>query len=173
MDVRRVGPGELTDQDLADAATLLHRLVAGGAALGWVDPPPAADVRHLLATVAADTDAVLVVAVEDGRLIGLGYWRRYDRPTHRPHADVEKVAVDLGAQSRGVGRRIMIELIAAARAARIEVLTLDLRGDNQRAVALYESLGFRRYGRLERFVAVGDRRWDKLFYALDLRGERM
>jgi len=63
----------------------------------------------------------------------------------------------------------MTELVAAARAARVEVLTLDLRGDNVAAAALYESLGFRRYGRLERFVAVGDDRWDKLFYALDLR----
>ena len=62
----------------------------------------------------------------------------------------------------------MTQLIAAARAAGIEVLTLDLRGDNLRAAALYEALGFRQYGRLERFVAVGDRRWNKLLYVLDL-----
>ena len=63
----------------------------------------------------------------------------------------------------------MTALIAAARAADIEVLTLDLRADNAPAIALYESLGFRRYGRIERFVAVGERRYDKLCYALDLR----
>jgi hypothetical protein len=34
---------------------------------------------------------------------------------------------------------------------------------------LYESLGFHQYGRIERFVAVGERRYDKLLYALDLR----
>ena len=45
----------------------------------------------------------------------------------------------------------------------------DLRADNTRAATLYESLGFTLYGRLPRFVAVGNRRYDKLFYALDLR----
>ncbi|MFI5890922.1 GNAT family N-acetyltransferase [Actinoplanes sp. NPDC051513] len=167
MEVRRVAH-DLTDGEVDDAAGLLRALVAGGAALGWVDPPPAGEVHDLLVGVAADDDAVLVVAGEHGRLLGLGYWRRYARPTHRPHADVEKVAVDPGHQGRGLGRQIMTELIAAARDAGIEVLTLDQRGDNTRAAALYESLGFRQYGRLERFVAVGDQRWDKLFYALRL-----
>jgi ribosomal protein S18 acetylase RimI-like enzyme len=169
MEIRRSGAAGLTEQEIADAADLLRRLVAGGAALGWVDPPTVDELRSLLTAVAADDDSVLVVAAEDRRLRGLGYWRRYERPTHRPHADVEKVAVDPGHQGRGLGRRIMTELIAAARDAGVEVLTLDQRGDNLRAAALYESLGFRQYGRLERFVAVGDRRWDKLFYALDLR----
>jgi ribosomal protein S18 acetylase RimI-like enzyme len=167
--VRLVGPAGLDDGQVADAVGLLGRLVAGGAALGWVTPPSPAEVRELLAGEWDGDEAALAVAVEDGRLVALGYWRRYARPTHRPHADVEKVAVDPAFQGRGLGRRLMTELIAAARAAGVEVLTLDLRGDNVPAAALYESLGFRRYGRLERFVAVGDDRWDKLFYALDLR----
>ena len=169
MRVRVAGPGEPADDEIAAAAVLLRDLVAGGAALGWVEPPPAGEVRALLTEVAADPDAVLVLASDDDGLAGLGYWRRYQRPTHRPHADVEKVAVAPSRQGRGVGRRLMTALVAEARAARVEVLTLDLRGDNERAAALYESLGFHRYGRLERFVAVGDRRWDKLLYALDLR----
>jgi ribosomal protein S18 acetylase RimI-like enzyme len=170
--VHPVGPEGLTAPELADAATLLADLVTAGAALGWVDPPAAAEVAALLRTVwtAPPGDSALVVATDDGRLCGLAYWLRYARPTHRPHADVEKVAVAASAQGRGLGRRLMTELIAAARVADVEVLTLDLRADNTRAVALYESLGFRRYGRLPRFVAVGSRRYDKLFYALDLRG---
>jgi hypothetical protein len=63
----------------------------------------------------------------------------------------------------------MTELIEAAIEQQVEVLTLDLRADNTAAIELYESLGFDRYGRLERFVAVGEARYDKLFYALDLR----
>jgi ribosomal protein S18 acetylase RimI-like enzyme len=165
--IRRVRA--LTEQEMSDAADLLRRLVAGGAALGWVDPPPVDEVRELLREVTDDPDSVLVTAVEDGRLRALGYWRRYRRPTHHPHADIEKVAVDPGHQGRGLGRQVMTSLIAAARQAGVEVLTLDFRGDNVRAAALYQSLGFRQYGRLERFVAFGDRRWDKLFYALDLR----
>ena len=50
------------------------------------------------------------------------------------------------------------------------MLTLDARGDNAKALELYRRLGFREYGRLPDFVAVGERRYDKVFYMLDFRG---
>jgi GNAT superfamily N-acetyltransferase len=78
-----------------------------------------------------------------------GARRRYARPTHRPHADIEKVAVAASCQGRGIGRLLMAELVSAAR--------------------LYQSLGFAEYGRLAGFVAVGPARYDKIFYARDLR----
>jgi ribosomal protein S18 acetylase RimI-like enzyme len=49
------------------------------------------------------------------------------------------------------------------------VLTLDMRGDNEQAGTLYESLGFVEYGRPHRFVALGAARYDKVCCALDLR----
>lgn len=60
-------------------------------------------------------------------------------------------------------------MIADAREEGIEVLTLDARGDNTNALLLYRSLGFTEYGRLHGFVAVCERRYDKVFYMLDLR----
>ncbi|KOU25936.1 GCN5 family acetyltransferase [Streptomyces sp. WM6372] len=151
---------------------VLADLVAGGAALGWVDPPSRDEVAQLLDQVlsAAEAgDAALRVACLGGRLVGLGYWRRHARPTHRPHADLEKVAVDAAAHGRGIGRALTAALVADAGAAGIEVLTLDARGDNTHALRLYRSLGFTEYGRLPDFVAVGDRRYDKVFLMLDFR----
>lgn len=167
-----VGSPDLAARITGPTTALLQGLVAGGAALGWVDPPSETEVVELLAEIirgASEGDAALVVAEVDGQLAGFGYWRRYARPTHRPHADVEKVAVDSRWQGLGIGRRLMKALIRAAAESEVEVLTLDLRGDNERAARLYESLGFKRYGLLEGFVAVGERRYDKLLYALDLR----
>lgn len=163
---------DLDDATLAAASTLLADLVRNGAALGWVDPPEPAEVADLLTAVADDAqvgDAALVLAHDGERLAGLGYWRRYARPTHRPHADLEKLAVAADHQRRGAGRALTEALVAAARAAGVEQLTLDLRGDNAAALALYASLGFRVYGRLTDFVAVGAMRYDKVFCVLDLR----
>ncbi|WP_086822609.1 GNAT family N-acetyltransferase [Streptomyces sp. NRRL B-24572] len=154
------------------AHRILADLVRGGAALGWVEPPSRDEVAELLGHVLAAVragDAALRVARLDGRIVGLGYWLRYARPTHRPHADLEKLAVDVAAQGRGVGRALTAALIADAREAGIEVLTLDARGDNADALHLYRSLGFIEYGRLPDFVAVGERRYDKVFCMLDLR----
>lgn len=160
---------------LAESAhRILADLVDGGAALGWVEPPSRHEVAELLGHVVSAVragDAALRAAYLGRRLVGLGYWLRYARPTHRPHADLEKIAVDAAAHGRGVGRALTAALISDARQAGIEVLTLDARGDNTKALRLYRSLGFTPYGRLPDFVAVGERRYDKVFYMLDFRQE--
>lgn len=171
--VRRVDTVMAGESGFTGQATaMLRRLVADGAALGWVDPPDLREVAGLLRDVAAageHGDAYLLAVWAGTGLAGLGYWQRYARPTNRPHADIQKVAVAPGWQGRGVGRLLMSELVSSAARAGIEVLTLDFRGDNERAARLYESLGFTEYGRLPRFVAVGSARYDKVFYARDLR----
>lgn len=185
---------------LAAAHRILATLVRDGAALGWVDPPSEAEVAALLRSVgdaAPQGNAALCAAYvpvaeptvspgglstagaapgpgrpSPGGLAGLGYWTRYERPAHRQHADVRRVAVAAPAQGRGVGRALTRALIATADAAGVEMLTLDVRGDSAAALHLYRSLGFTEYGRLKDFVAVGSRRYDTVFYALDLREHR-
>ncbi|MFJ2784301.1 MULTISPECIES: GNAT family N-acetyltransferase [unclassified Streptomyces] len=173
-----LGPEELaSDPDrwarfTESAHRVLADLVRGGAALGWVEPPSPDEVADLLGRAlraARAGDGALRAAYVGGRPVGLGYWLRHTRPTHRPHADLQKIAVDSAAQGLGVGRALTAALIADARRAGIEVLTLDARGDNVHALRLYRSLGFSEYGRLPAFVAVGERRYDKVFCMVDLR----
>ncbi|MFI9205516.1 GNAT family N-acetyltransferase [Streptomyces sp. NPDC053048] len=173
LDVMAVTSDPQLETRLAESAhRILADLVSGGAALGWVEPPSRDEVAELLdhiVTAARAGDAALRAAYVDRRLVGFGYWLRYARPTHRPHADLEKIAVDAAAHGRGFGRALTAALIADAGKAGIEVLTLDARGDNTNALRLYRSLGFTEYGRLPDFVAVGERRYDKVFYMLDFR----
>ena len=166
------GADDLDDRIVREVMALVVDLVASGAALGWVDPPSTDEVRALLMSVAEDVetgDAALFLARVDEAVVGFGYWRRYLRPTHRPHADLERVAVRADHQRRGLGRWLTTALVDQARREEIEQLTLDLRADNTVAISLYASLGFREYGRLPGFVAVGDRRFDKVLCVLDLR----
>jgi ribosomal protein S18 acetylase RimI-like enzyme len=166
------GPDDLDDPVIRQVMALVVDLVAAGAALGWVDPPSTEEVRALLMSVADDVetgDAALFLASVDGAVVGFGYWRRYARPTHQPHADLERVAVRADHQGRGLGRWLTTALINQARTENIEQLTLDLRADNKAAISLYASMGFREYGRLPDFVAVGARRFDKVLCVLDLR----
>jgi ribosomal protein S18 acetylase RimI-like enzyme len=173
LDARElVSDPELRARFAESAHRILADLVDGGAALGWVQPPSRSEVAELLGHVVSAVqagDAALRAAYLGRGLVGLGYWLRYTRPTHRPHADLEKIAVDAAAHGRGVGRALTAALVADARRAGIEVLTLDARADNTNALHLYRSLGFTEYGRLPDFVAVGERRYDKVFYMLDFR----
>lgn len=156
-----------------ELTSLLGGLVASGAALGWVTPPTRNEVEALLrdsADEAQNENASIVLGRNGQRLIAFGCWRRYQRPTHRPHADIPYLAVAADHQGQGVGGRVLDSLIDEARNSRVEQLTLDARGDNQSAHALWQSRGFVQYGRLADFVAAGETRYDKTLWVLDLRG---
>jgi ribosomal protein S18 acetylase RimI-like enzyme len=149
--------------------------VTDGAALGWVQPPTPIETDRLLTSVATgieagDCAAVVALVHEDPTQVSaFGYWQRYARPTHRVQADLPVLVVAAEARGTGLGGDITDTLIESARAAGIEQLTLDARGDNTTAHALWHSRGFVQYGQLNDFVAVGDDRYDKTFWVLDLR----
>jgi ADP-ribose pyrophosphatase YjhB (NUDIX family)/ribosomal protein S18 acetylase RimI-like enzyme len=171
------GPGD--DRDLRTAQVqdavveLLGQAVEAGAALGWVDPPTVREVAQLLTELAdarAAGDADVLLNWDGPQLVAFGYWRRYARPTHRPHADLERLVVRADRRGNGLGRQLLRALVQSAAEAGVEVLTLDVRGDNLSAISLYESEGFTTYGRLPGFVAVQQARWDKLFMHRRLAG---
>lgn len=162
----------LSGAQLDECTAMLKRLVLGGAALGWIVPPSRAQVAEWIGGLAADVargEAVMVVAVDAGRLAGVGCWRRYARPTLRPHVDVERLFVDPSRHGSGVGRAMLHALIDEARAQAVEVVTLDFRDGNPAAERLYRSVGFREHGRLPRFIAFGEERFDQRLFSLDLR----
>jgi ribosomal protein S18 acetylase RimI-like enzyme len=166
------GPQDLSDREIHEVMAMVVDLVAAGAALGWVDPPSTEEVRVLLMSVAEDVeggDAALFLARADDAVVGFGYWRRYVRQTTRVQADLERVAVRADQQRRGLGKWLTSALLEQARSQAVEQVTLDLRADNTAAISLYASLGFREYGRLPGFVAVGDRRYDRILCVRDLR----
>jgi ribosomal protein S18 acetylase RimI-like enzyme len=166
----QVGPPR--EGSLDAVVALVQEVMGQGAALGWSGVPTAEQAtawwQDLLAETAAGRAAVC--AAYDGEvLVGLGEWRRYELEPQVQNADLEKVFVSRRARGTGIGRRLMEGLIAQARAAGIETLTLQCRGNNHGAIRLYERLGFSEYGRLSDFVAAGPDRWDKVLMAIDLR----
>ncbi|WP_280155688.1 N-acetyltransferase [Piscinibacter sp. XHJ-5] len=66
------------------------------------------------------------------------------------------------ARGRGIGSALLAACIARARSSSgMEMLTLTVTSSNRPAVALYEGAGFRRYGRLEHAIKLGDTYHDK------------
>jgi ribosomal protein S18 acetylase RimI-like enzyme len=170
------GSAELVDE----LHPLIAEMVREGAALGWIEVPSRSEVGELLADLVMASehdDASLIVlrrrhsGDDAGEALGFAYWTRRELETERPHADVGRIAISSRARGGGLGRRLVEELVSTARAAGIEVLTLDVRGNNHAAMALYERVGFVEYGRLADYIAIDDERWDNVYYALDLRND--
>ena len=152
---------------------VLAAVLAAGGAVGWVTVPDRAEsdrwLAERVAEVAAGRSRVALVTA-GGRLAGVGRWSWYDSPTVAVNGDVRQVMVHPEARGRGLARLLVGALVEDARASGVETLTLDVRGNNHAAMALYEAFGFQVAGRLPDFVAVGDERWDRVIYRLDLRG---
>jgi len=61
-------------------------------------------------------------------------------------ADVQTLAVAPAAQGRGLGRRLLDDLVAKARGAGATEVVLEVRAENAAAQALYAAAGFERIG---------------------------
>jgi ribosomal protein S18 acetylase RimI-like enzyme len=147
---------------------LVQAVVAAGGAVGWL-AVPAADEVDLWVTGLVASGARLAVAVEGDQLLACGAWRRYDGLVLSGMAEITKVMTHPEARGRGAGRALVQALVDDARADGVEVLTLDCRGNNHGAQALYAALGFVVTGRRPDVIAIGDERFDQVLMHLDLR----
>ena len=68
-------------------------------------------------------------------------------------ADLANLAVDPVARGRGIGRQLLQGVVDAARTADVRHVYLEVRESNARAITLYESAGFRVFGRRKRYYS--------------------
>jgi ribosomal-protein-alanine acetyltransferase len=132
--------GALTPADAARCAELEAQLFPGD------DPwPQAAFVREL----AAEHNRY-VAARDDGLLVGYAGISRLGR-TPPFEYEVHTIGVDPAYQGRGIGRRLLNELLDYAGGG---VVHLEVRTDNAAAIALYRSVGFTKVGVRRRYYRV-------------------
>lgn len=86
----------------------------------------------------------------------------------RHKGDVVAVYLRPVARRRGLGAALLRRLVEEARP-RVEGLRLTVEAENGAALRLYESLGFRAYGRERRALKIGDRYHDEVLMELALK----
>jgi ribosomal-protein-alanine N-acetyltransferase len=70
-----------------------------------------------------------------------------------PEAELESIGVAMQWQRRGIGRRLVVKLVAELEKAEVEKLHLEVRASNGIAIAFYHSLGFTQTGHRTRYYA--------------------
>jgi GNAT superfamily N-acetyltransferase len=116
---------ELTERQAADLADILIRIVLSGASIGWLDTPDPAGARAYWQSVVAKPDNVLLIAEEDGHVVGTAYLELATRANGTHRAEVNKVLVHPDRQGEGIGRQLMDAVEASARARGRTLLHLD------------------------------------------------
>jgi len=80
------------------------------------------------------------------------------------------IAVNLGWQNKGIGRRLLEQLIdRAKKSSDIEKIQLNVRASNIPATSPYKKMGFQEEGRLKNRVKIKDRYIDDFIMGLELK----
>ena len=87
-------------------------------------------------------DITSLLAVKDGKVVGCGTLVR-DPRSWSPHVGEIRMVVSLDVRGQGVGRALSQETFALALGAGLEKLSVQMTVDQQAAIALFESLGFK------------------------------
>lgn len=164
--------GGADEAELAQTAALIAQAVGRREALGLAGPLTAQEYRgHLerLLEAAAAGDAGIGAVVDSyGTVLGTAQWTRSPYRTRRVLAELDRVCVAPPARGLGVGRMLVELLTAHAGEHGVEVLGLEVRGNNHGAIALYEHCGFRRTGLIPNAVAEDTDRYDVILMHREL-----
>jgi len=87
-------------------------------------------------------DITSLLAIRDGKVVGCSALVR-DRHSWSPHVGEIRAVVSLDVRGQGVGRALSQETFALALDAGLEKLSVQMIVDQQAAIALFESLGFK------------------------------
>lgn len=111
--------------------------------------------------------SVLLCAWKGDTLVGTASLNALSR--RMAHRAELSVSVIRSAWGQGVGSALMARLLVFARKHGVEIINLEVRSDNLRAIRLYEKYGFRRIGTSPAFFKVGGQYVDAEVMYLDLR----
>ncbi len=155
--------------DLCDAA---DAAILDGGGFGWLKPPP----RHVMETfwkgVLVVPERELFAARLDRTIAGSAQLVRPPR-NNEAQGYVGQLTMSFvapWARGHGLARSLTLAIEEAARDAGLRVLNLDVRETQDAAIRLYESLGYRRWGKHPHYAWIEDRWATGFFYHKDLMG---
>ena len=126
-----------------------------------------------LSTLYESKKSAMFVAKIDGNIVGTASFQGIER-VRMSHRGSVAIAVKKSEWGKGIGRKLLEAVIAFAKdEAGAEILSLEVRSDNERAIRLYESLGFERIGQFRGFFKIADELVDFDLMNLYLKEEPM
>jgi ribosomal protein S18 acetylase RimI-like enzyme len=157
---------ELTDDDLAALCEAADAAIIDGGGFGWVTPPGRTAMERYFRGVLLVPERELFGARLDGVLVGSAQLVRPPRNNEAQAfaAQVMHSFVAPYARGHGVARVLMTRVEEAARAMGYHVLNLDVRETQQAAIAMYDSMGYVRWGEHPNYARVNGQTVAGYFY---------
>ena len=114
----------------------------------------------LLRDLAASANSVVLLAKKGGEIVGNARFRGMARARLRHRGELA-ISVRKSEWGQGIGSRLLeAALDFAVHTAHAEIVSLEVRSDNARAIRLYEKYGFRKIGQFQGFLKIAGREVD-------------
>lgn len=127
------------------------------------------NVAKTILSFLKDNTGVYFVAEYKDQLVGHAFLEPYVLKSLSHVADLN-IAVHLGWQGKGIGRKLLEQIIEWAKNSPvIEKIELKVRASNTAAILLYKKMGFQEEGRLKNRVKVNGYYMDDILMSLDLK----
>ncbi len=110
--------------------------------------------REYLESILHSDRQLYLVAVNDGEIVGTAVLTSFAKPRLAHRAEIS-LSVKKAMWGNHIGTRFMEEIIDFAKnTAKVEVISLEVRSDNERAIALYKKFGFETVGTFHSFMKI-------------------
>jgi RimJ/RimL family protein N-acetyltransferase len=145
--------------DLDDLCEATERAIVEGGGFGWLAPPPRQVLENYWKGVLLVPERRLVVGRLDGIIAGSAQLSRAPRNNEAQAfaGTLTGTFVAPWARGHGLGHGIVREIERLAGELGLVVLNLDLRDTQHAAIALYEGMGYRRWGTHPAYARVAGR----------------
>jgi ribosomal protein S18 acetylase RimI-like enzyme len=160
-----------TEEDLHALCEAADAAILDGGGFGWVTPPGRLALESFFRGVVLVPERELFVGRMDGVIVGAAQLVRPPRNNEAQAFAASLMHSFVAPYARGLGlaRMLTRRVEEGARSLGYHVLNLDVRETQTAAIALYESLGYERWGEHPAYARVGGRTLRGFFYHKVLR----
>lgn len=110
--------------------------------------------REYLDSILTSDRQLYLVAEEDQNIVGTANLSTFGK-SRLAHRGEISISIQKSMWGKHIGTRFMEEIIRFAKeTAKIEIISLEVRSDNERAIALYKKFGFETIGTFKGFMKI-------------------
>lgn len=123
--------------------------------------------EKILERLAVSAHSIMLLALDGEEIVGNACLEGSGTPRFCHRASLA-ITVRKSHWGQGIGSALIARLIRFAESAGIEIISLEVRTDNSRGIALYEKFGFRKFGTFERYFKINGRYFDAHYMTLQV-----
>ncbi len=150
---------EFTDEDLNALCEATNAAIIDGGGFGWVSPQARLSLESYFKGTLLVPERELFASRLDGTIVGSAQLVRPPRNNEAQAfaATLQHSFIAPYARGHGLARMMTLRVEDAARSLGYHLLNLDVRETQEAAIALYESLGYIRWGVHPAYARAGGR----------------